>query len=255
MSRYILFAALSIASGSVMAQASKTATAKVTPKPATKPPGTTAVFKTNIDSVSYAVGLRIMENLKAGGLEKVNLALLQRAMNDAAQKKPALLSEAAINQCMTKFSQEVNAVKAEEMRKENAAASAANRKEGLAFLAENGKRAGVVTLPSGLQYEVLKAGTDNTRPTLASKVKCHYTGTLLNGTKFDSSVDRGEPITFPLTNVIIGWQQALPLMTIGSKWKLYIPTDLAYGDNPQPGGAVTPGATLVFEVELLGVEN
>jgi FKBP-type peptidyl-prolyl cis-trans isomerase FklB len=255
MSRYILFAALSIVSGAVMAQANKTATAKATAKPATKPPTTTAVFKTNIDSVSYAVGLRIMENLKAGGLEKVNLALLQRAMNDAAQKKPALLNEAAINKCMSKFSEEVNAVKNAEVAKENAAVSATNRKEGQAFLAQNGKRTGVVTLPSGLQYEVMKAGTDNTHPTLASRVKCHYTGTLLNGTKFDSSVDRGEPITFPLTNVIIGWQQALTLMTVGSKWKLFIPAELAYGDNPQPGSAITPGATLIFEVELLGVEN
>lgn len=255
MSRYILFAALSIVSVGAMAQANKTTTAKTAPKPATKAPATTAVFKNNLDSVSYAVGLRIVENLKANGLEKVNMALLQKAMNDAAQKKPALLNEAAINQCMSKFSQEVNATKMEEMRKENAVASAANRKEGQAFLAENAKRAGVVTLPSGLQYEVLKAGTDNTHPTLASRVKCHYTGTLLNGTKFDSSVDRGEPITFPLSNVIAGWQQALPLMTVGSKWKLYIPADLAYGDNPQPGGAITPGATLIFEVELLGIEN
>jgi len=105
-----------------------------------------------------------------------------------------------------------------------------------------------------LQYEVLKAGADKTKPTITSKVKCHYHGTLINGTVFDSSVDRGEPITFPLGNVIKGWQEALQLMTVGSKWKLYIPSDLAYGDNA-PSAVIGPGATLIFEVELLGIEN
>jgi FKBP-type peptidyl-prolyl cis-trans isomerase FklB len=255
MSRYILFAALSLVSGAAMAQANKSTTAKAGAKPATKPPTTTAVFKNNMDSVSYAVGLRIVENLKANGLEKVNMSLLQRAITDASQNKPSLLNEAAITQCMTKLSNEMNAANMEKMRKENAAISETNRKEGQAFLAANAKRAGVVTLPNGLQYEVLKAGTDNTHPTLASRVKCHYTGTLINGTKFDSSVDRGEPTTFALTNVITGWQQAIQLMTVGSKWKIYVPAELGYGDNPRPGGPITPGATLVFEVELLGIEN
>jgi FKBP-type peptidyl-prolyl cis-trans isomerase FklB len=255
MSRYILFAALSLFSGAAMAQANKTATAKATAKPTTKAPSTTVVFKNNMDSVSYAVGLRIVENLKANGLEKVNMALLQKAMTDASQNKPALLNEAAINQCMAKLSQEMNAAKMEEARKENAAVSAANHKEAQAFFAANAKRPGVVTLPNGLQYEVLQAGTGTTRPTLLHKVKCHYTGTLLNGTKFDSSVDRGEPATFPLTNVIVGWQQAIQLMTVGSKWKLYIPAELGYGEDPRPGGPITPGAALVFEVELLGIEN
>ncbi|MEK7200406.1 MAG: FKBP-type peptidyl-prolyl cis-trans isomerase, partial [Bacteroidota bacterium] len=122
-----------------------------------------------------------------------------------------------------------------------------------AFLAGNGKREGVVTLPSGLQYEVIKTGTDNTKPTLASKVTCHYTGTLINGTKFDSSVDRGTPASFSLGNVIRGWQEALQLMTVGSKWKLYIPADMAYGENGPP--SIGPGATLLFDVELLAVEN
>jgi FKBP-type peptidyl-prolyl cis-trans isomerase FklB len=142
-----------------------------------------------------------------------------------------------------------------ERAKENAAKSSAGIREGQAFLAANAKRAGVVSLPSGLQYEVIKAGTGTQKPTLNSNVKCHYTGTLLNGTKFDSSVDRGEPITFKLSNVILGWQEALQLMTVGSKWKLYIPANLAYGDNPPPGGVITAGSTLVFDVELLGIEN
>jgi FKBP-type peptidyl-prolyl cis-trans isomerase len=111
----------------------------------------------------------------------------------------------------------------------------------------------VITTPSGLQYEVLKSSTDQTKPTVASTVTCHYTGTLLDGTKFDSSVDRGTPATFPLANVIRGWQEGLPLMTVGSKFKFYIPADLAYGDNAPPN--IGPGATLIFEVELLGVQN
>ncbi|KAF0235552.1 MAG: FKBP-type peptidyl-prolyl cis-trans isomerase [Chitinophagaceae bacterium] len=128
------------------------------------------------------------------------------------------------------------------------------RKAGQDFLATNGKRKGVVTLPSGMQYEIIKAGADTApKPTLASKVKCHYHGTVLSGEIFDSSVDRGEPISFPLGNVIKGWQEALQLMSVGSKWKLYIPADLAYGDQ-QKGDKIVPGSLLIFEVELLGIE-
>ena len=128
------------------------------------------------------------------------------------------------------------------------------QKEGLAFLAANGKRPGVITTRSGLQYQVLRAGADSTKPTLESKIRCHYHGTLINGEIFDSSVDRGEPITFPLNGVIRGWQEGLQLMTVGSKWKFFIPSDLAYGDGGT-GGQIGPGATLIFEVELLGIEK
>jgi len=255
MNRPILSIALALAAFSATAQTKKPVTTKPAAKPAVKPATSTGVFKNNVDSVSYAVGVRILQNLKSQGLANVNMTLLQKAMNDVAQNKPILLDDAAMQACMNEFQQKVYAVKAEEQRKENAAKSTVNRQEAQAFFASNAKRPGVVTLPSGLQYEVLKAGTDNTRPTLLNKVKCHYTGTLLNGTKFDSSVDRGEPITFALTNVIAGWQQAIQLMTVGSKWKLYIPAELGYGDNPQPGSVITPGAALVFEVELLGIEN
>ena len=212
------------------------------------------VFKNNTDSVSYAVGVRVAQSLKAQGFENVNLALFQKAVSDVVLSKAPVLGDAAISECLGKFQQKINAVKEGQQQKENAVKAMAGRKEGQAFLANNAKKPGVVTLPSGMQYEILKAGPDNTKPTLASKVKCHYTGTLLDGTKFESSVDRGEPITFPLANVIRGWQEALQLMTVGSKWKLYIPADLAYGDNPSPG-PITPGATLIFEVELLGIEN
>lgn len=227
----------------VFSQVKKVTAAKSAAKPAS---AKTAVavhpFKNNVDSTSYALGIRIAQSLKSQGFTNINMSLFTKALADQKANKPALLDDAAIQQCFTRFQQEASEEKA-----------SAAKKEGQAFLMQNGKRAGVVTLPSGLQYEIVKAGTDNTKPTLASKVKCHYTGTLINGTKFDSSVDRGEPITFQLGNVIRGWQEGLQLMTVGSKWKLYIPSDLAYGDNGPPN--IGPGATLIFDVELLGIEN
>ncbi|MCW3087304.1 MAG: Peptidylprolyl isomerase [Sediminibacterium sp.] len=252
MKRPILMMVMGLGVMAVTAQTKKTATAAT--KPAAAKTSIVPVFKNNTDSVSYAVGIRIAQSLKAQGFDNVNMSLFQKAMNDVAQSKPPVLGDAAISECIGKFQQKVNSAKEAEQQKENAVKAAIGRKEGEAFLQMNSKRPGVVTLASGLQYEVIKASADNTRPVLSSRVKAHYTGTLLNGTKFDSSVDRGEPITFPLVNVIRGWQEALQLMTVGSKWKLYIPAELGYGDNPPPG-AITPGATLIFEVELLGVEN
>ncbi len=236
--------ALGLITVSGFAQVKKPVVAKPVVKAAPVNP-----FKNNTDSISYAVGLRIAQSLKGQGFENLNMTLFQKAMSDLRTNKPSLLDDAAITQCISTYQQKIN----ESKQKENEAKAAVTKKEGQVFLSTNGKRAGVVTLPSGLQYEIIRAGTDNTKPTLANKVKCHYTGTLLNGTKFDSSVDRGEPITFQLGNVIRGWQEGLQLMTIGSKWKLYIPSDLAYGDNAPPN--IGPGATLIFEVELLGIEN
>ena len=128
-----------------------------------------------------------------------------------------------------------------------------NKAVGKEFLERNAKRPGVVRLTNGLQYEVMVAGTDTTKPTLKNTVRCHYHGTLIDGSIFDSSVQRGEPITFPLNGVIKGWQESLPLMSIGSKWRLYIPAELGYGDR-QAGPMIGPGSTLIFEVELLGIE-
>ena len=240
MNRLILVFSLCLAAIGSFAQAKKTTG---TGKPVAKPVAVTAnLFKNNTDSISYAVGLRIAQSLKSQGFTNLNMALFQKAMNDLKQNKPALLNDVAITECITKFQLKAGEAKAN-----------ASKLEGVAFLARNGKRTGVVTLPSGLQYEVIKAGTGTDKPTLANKVKCHYTGTLINGTKFDSSVDRGEPITFSLGNVIRGWQEGLQLMTVGSKWKLFIPADLAYGDNAPPN--IGPGATLIFDVELLGIEK
>jgi FKBP-type peptidyl-prolyl cis-trans isomerase FklB len=242
MKKFILALAVGSCCFSAIAQVKKSVT--TAKKPLAKPATASAnPFKNNNDSVSYALGVRIAQSMKSQGFENVNMAIFQKAMADVANKSKLLIGDESINQCIGIYQQKASAEK-----------SLVIKKEGLAFLAANGKRKGVVTLPSGLQYEVIKAGTDNTKPTLNSKVKCHYHGTLINGTVFDSSVDRGEPITFNLNGVIRGWQEALQLMTVGSKWKLYIPSDLAYGDSA-PSPTIGPGSTLIFEVELLGVEN
>lgn len=221
-------------------------------KPATKVPVKAPVksvtpsvnpLKNNKDSAGYALGIRILQNLQAQGLDAVNVAMLQKAMNDVLQKKPLLLKEDVLDRCIGTFANEVNEAKLEK-----------SKKAAKDFLATNGKRQGVVTLPSGLQYEILKDNPGGAKPTASDQVKCHYHGTLIDGTIFDSSVDRGEPIVFSVGGVIRGWQEALQLMTVGSKWKLYIPSELAYGDQ-QAGPKIGPGSTLIFEVELLSIEK
>lgn len=217
---------------------------KLAAKPVVKPASLDMVFKNNADSASYSLGVRIAQNLKSQGLNPLNITAFQKGMADALQSKKPLIADELLDNCIRTYQQKIGSEK-----------SIVAKKEGQAFLTANGKRSGVVTLPSGLQYEIIKAGADTAvKPTLASTVKCHYHGTTVNGTVFDSSVDRGEPISFPLGNVIVGWQEALQLMSVGSKWKLYIPSELAYGDRQQ-GDKIAPGSTLIFEVELLGVEN
>ncbi len=200
-------------------------------------------FKNGVDSASYALGMRIAQNLKSQGLDPLNLAVFQKGMLDAFQLKKPIIAEESLDVCIGNY-QKVNSSKK----------SAVAIKAGQEFLLANGKKPGVITLPSGMQYQVLKAGTDTVKPTLASTVKCHYHGTVISGQIFDSSVDRGEPISFPLANVIRGWQEGLQLMTVGSKYKFFIPSDLAYGDQ-QKGDKIAPGSLLIFEVELLGIEN
>lgn len=141
----------------------------------------------------------------------------------------------------------------EEIKKETIRQMAINKKESDAFLAKNATRDGVVVLPSGLQYKVLESGEGTVSPSASSRVKVHYTGTLIDGTKFDSSVDRGRPSEFGVNGVIAGWTEALQLMKEGDKWQLYIPSDLAYGENPRPGGPIGPNMALIFDVELLEI--
>lgn len=225
----------------------KTAAKPVVKSPVKTPAKTTTAslnpLKNNKDSAGYALGVRILQNLKTQGLDAVNLAMLQRAMNDVVQNKKLLLEEDLLDRCIGTFATEVNTAKLEK-----------SKKAAKDFLTANAKRPGVVTLPSGLQYEIIKDNPGGAKPTATDQVKCHYHGTLIDGTIFDSSVDRGEPIVFSVGGVIRGWQEALQLMTVGSKWKLYVPSDLAYGDQ-QAGQRIGPGSTLIFEVELLAIEK
>lgn len=199
------------------------------------------------DRISYALGLSMGNNFVASGIKTINV-------QDFADGVAAVFNGVAPKMSYDE-AKEVIRTYFEAMQKEQEAAAAkmaeANAKAGEAFLAENGKRAEVKTLPSGLQYEVITEG-DGAIPTAADQVEVHYTGKLIDGTVFDSSVDRGVPATFGVTQVIPGWVEALQLMKAGSKWRLYIPSALAYG--PQgAGGLIGPNQTLIFDVELLKV--
>ncbi|TWF37162.1 FKBP-type peptidyl-prolyl cis-trans isomerase FklB [Chitinophaga polysaccharea] len=218
--------------------------AKPTPKkPVTKPAAVKApVLKTRLDTVSYGIGVSIAENLKAQGLENINTAILAQAIQAALKNQTSLLPKDQIDMSISNYLQQLKAEKASK-----------NREAGLKFLAENKVKPGVVTLPDGLQYQILKEG-NGPKPTINDKVKTHYHGTLIDGTVFDSSVERGQPISFPVSGVIKGWTEALQLMPVGSKWRLFIPSELAYGDRGA-GPKIGPGAALVFDVELLAIEQ
>ena len=203
-----------------------------------KPP---LVIKNVKDSASYALGYRIAQSLNGQGLQKINLAVFNKGLLAGFEGK-SIIIDSILDYCIKTYQETMSAEK-----------SAANKLAGQEFLAKNAKKPGVVSLPNGIQYEILVAGKDTTKPTIKDKVRCHYHGTLIDGSIFDSSVQRGEPITFPLNGVIRGWQESLPLMSIGSKWRLYIPAELGYGDR-QAGPMIGPGSTLIFEVELLGIE-
>ncbi len=222
-------------------------------KPAVKTTAAKAtgtIFKSENDSLSYSIGMSLASFYKQQGITNINTVMLDRAINDIKTGKP-LLTEEQMTACVNNFMQKKQAEKSEASRKANAGIIEANHKAGDAFLADNKTKPGVVTTASGLQYQVLKEGT-GPKPLPTDKVKCHYHGTLIDGTVFDSSVDRGQPVDFPVTGVIQGWVEALQLMPVGSKWKLFLPASLAYGDNAA-GPKITPGSTLIFEVELLEI--
>ena len=207
-------------------------------------------MKNLLDSFSYAVGINIASNMKQQGISKLNTSLVQRALDDAYNNRTKLMTDekcaATLQEQIAVFQQ---AKAGEDMKK-----SAGEKAKGQAFLAANKKRPGVIALADGLQYEVITAGDPGgIKPTAADTVVVHYAGTLTDGTKFDNSYDRGEPATFPVGGVIRGWTEILQLMTKGSKWKVYIPSELAYGDRGA-GAAIPPGATLVFEINLLDIK-
>ena len=209
-----------------------------TTKPAAE---VSVVLKSAKDSASYALGFRVAQSMKGQGLQDINMALFDKGFSAGVIAK-SIIPDSLLDVCIKKYQDNMSLEKI-----------TFNKAVGKAFLEENAKKPGVVKMTNGMQYEVMVAGTGSVKPTLNNKVKCHYHGTLIDGSIFDSSVERGEPITFPLNGVIKGWQDGVQLMTVGSKWKLFIPSDLAYGDR-SAGPFIGPGMTLIFEVELLGIE-
>lgn len=202
-----------------------------------------------LDRISYALGLSMGNNFRSSGIEKINV-------QDFADGVAAVFYGSEPKMTYDEAKEEIRkffTAMEERQQAEAAKMGEVNAKAGEAFLAENGKRVEVKTTPSGLQYEVLEEGTGAT-PTKGDRVTVHYTGKLIDGTVFDSSVERGEPATFGVTQVIPGWVEALQLMKVGAKWRLFIPSNLAYGPNGA-GGVIGPNATLIFDVELLGIEK
>ena len=197
-------------------------------------------LKTEIDSVSYCIGVNIGENLK-NQFSDINIKDFMNGINDVLDKK----SESKISNAEAQKILQEYFTKQQEMKTKLA------KEEGANFLAENAKKDGVISLESGLQYEILKQGS-GAKPTINDNVTTHYHGTLIDGTIFDSSVDRGQPATFPVSGVIKGWTEALQLMSVGSKWRLYVPYDLAYGERGA-GANIGPFTTLIFEVELISI--
>ncbi len=244
---FIAFATAILLSQFSFAQSTKTPAPKAK-APAAKPvtttktvvvsPQTSDGMKNGVDSISYAIGMNIAGNLKQQNL-KVNSAMMAKAIDHVLNGQTALMDPNAANAYIQGYFQN------ESMKK-----GAANKAIGDKFLAENKTKAGVVTLPSGLQYSIMKEG-NGAKPASSDKVKVHYHGTLIDGSVFDSSVERGQPAEFGVTQVISGWVEALQLMPVGSKWKLFIPSNLAYG--PQGPPSIGPNQVLIFEVELLDI--
>ncbi|MEE1189444.1 MAG: FKBP-type peptidyl-prolyl cis-trans isomerase, partial [Bacteroidales bacterium] len=199
------------------------------------------------EKVSYIIGEDIGFSFQREGYDLDINIMLEAIKGAATGKSENLLSETEKNEVMMRWQQEMQAKKQAQMAEQAKAA----KKDGMAFLAQNRNNPGVFETPSGLQYQVIK-GAEGRKPAATDTVHVHYHGTLLNGQVFDSSVQRGEPISFPLNQVIAGWTEGLQLMSIGSKYKFFIPSELAYGD--QAVGTIPAGSTLIFEVELLDIK-
>ena len=195
-----------------------------------------------MDKVSYVLGLSLGNNCKSSGIDSVVMDDFMQGLSDVLEEKAPQLS-------YDEAKREIEAYFMDLQQK----AVKLNKEAGEEFLKINAHKEGVTTLPSGLQYEVIKMG-EGPKPTLSDTVTCHYHGTLINGIVFDSSMDRGEPASFPLRGVIAGWTEILQLMPVGSKWKVTIPSDLAYGDRGA-GEHIKPGSTLIFIIELLSINK
>ncbi|MFZ3265849.1 MAG: FKBP-type peptidyl-prolyl cis-trans isomerase [Terriglobales bacterium] len=259
-----LTAAVLLAAGTMLvangsAQQTPAATNTTPPKSSAKKPATATksaaeapTFKSRKEKFSYALGMNIGNglgaNLKKQSVE-VDPSLVAEGLKDAMAGAKMRLTEEEAKTVLTEVQNEVREQQQEKVKE----AAGKNKTEGEKFLVANKDKEGVVTLPSGLQYKILKEGA-GPKPTATDTVECNYRGTLLDGTEFDSSYKRGQPATFPVSGVIKGWTEALQLMPLGSKWQLFIPSDLAYG--PRGAGAeIGPDATLIFEVELISIKD
>ena len=200
------------------------------------------------EKTSYALGMNLAENLKAQSVD-IDPNILLKGMKDVLAGGKTLLTIDEEHATLLELQNGLRKAQTEKMAK----AGEKNKKEGDAFLAANKAKPGVVTLPSGLQYKILQTGT-GPKPTAADSVSCNYRGTLIDGTEFDSSYKRGEPTTFPVSGVIKGWTEALQLMPVGSKWQLFVPAALAYGDRAT-SALIGPSSTLIFEVELVSIQD
>lgn len=205
-------------------------------------PGISTV-KTATDSFSYALGMNVANNLKQQGIEVLSYAVMQKAMEDVFKKRSFSLTEQQANYCIQ-----------EKLQANAAKKSIGEKSKAMVFLEANKKRAGVITLPSGLQYEITKKGdATSAMPKAEDTVVANYAGTLIDGKEFDNSYKRGEPLTIPVSGVIKGWTEVLQLMHIGDKFKVFIPSQLGYGDRGA-GAEIPPGAALIFDMELLKIK-
>jgi FKBP-type peptidyl-prolyl cis-trans isomerase len=254
----LLFATVSVLSESI-AQQQTPPPAKTQPAPPAKPQqGTSAkprtpaksqplTLKTQKDKVSYAMGMNFGTAFRKQSID-IDPAILARGLKDSFSNGKTLLTEDQMKATLTQLQADMRK-KQQDVAQQ---VGEANKKQGLAFLEANKSKDGVVVLPSGLQYKILQEGT-GPKPAATDQVVCNYRGTLLDGTEFDSSYKRGQPATFPVTGVIKGWTEALQLMPVGSKWQLFVPSELAYADRGA-GPQIGPNATLIFEVELISIK-
>ena len=194
------------------------------------------------EKVSYAVGMSIAESLKSQKLDNLDLNLLKNGIEDVFENNTFKVNPSEANELIKSYMDEANN-----------AAYGENKQKGIDYLKENQKRSEIKTTESGLQYEIL-TDAEGARPSSTDNVTVHYHGTLIDGTVFDSSLERGTPASFGVHQVIPGWTEALQLMNVGSKYRLHIPQELAYGANPHPGGPIEPFSALIFDVELLSIQ-
>jgi FKBP-type peptidyl-prolyl cis-trans isomerase len=243
MKQFILVVSVSLLAVSANAQQKKVVKAKGTADSAKTKVAGPAYLKTSLDSFSYALGMNIANNLKQQSIDKVNYAAMQKAMTDVFTKKTPIITEMQANSCIQT-----------QLQANSSKKSGAEKTKSAKFLADNKKRAGVITLPSGLQYEVITKGdATSATPKLQDTVVAHYAGTLVDGKEFDNSYKRGEPLTIPVAGVIRGWTEILQLMHTGDKFKVYIPSELGYGDRGA-GADIPGGAALIFEMELISIK-